>query len=264
MLNEQHILGKIAAGESSGAEFKEVTITDGKVKEPRRDGLSDEFAAFANQQGGTVIFGVSDDRKIQGVDIDCVPILIRFISEIWLDSVEPPVVDYFTDSIRIPDKMEQEKTLVYINISRSLWAHQSRNGFFLRQRDTKRKMTTEQLGRLLQFRSQARIISFNEQLVPNTNKVTLRRDLFAKFLRNTETEAQENDQLLKRRLLIDDNGFFRASVAGLLMGSDRSDDYLYNSFICAVCYKGLYKDANYQLDAQDLKGSLDKNLFEIS
>ena len=120
MLTEQQILGKIVAGESSGTEFKEVTVTEGTVKEAHRNGLSDEFAAFANQQGGTVIFGVSDDRKIQGVDIDCVPILIRFISEICHDSVEPPIVDYFLDSIRIPDEMEQEKTLVYINISRSL------------------------------------------------------------------------------------------------------------------------------------------------
>lgn len=262
MLNEQQMLEKIAAGESSGSEFKELTISNGKVKEPHRDGLSDEFAAFANQQGGTVIFGVSDDRKIRGVDIDCVPILIHFISEVCHDSVEPPIVDYFTDSIRISDEMEQEKTLVYINISRSLWAHQSRNGFFLRQGDTKRKMTTEQLGRLLQSRSQARIIPFNEQLVPNTDKSTLRRELFARFLRSTETEAQENDKLLKRRLLIEDNGIFRASVAGLLMCSDQSDNYLYNSFICAVCYKGLYKDANYQLDAQDFKGSLDNQILD--
>ena len=262
MLTEQQILGKIVAGESSGTEFKEVTVTEGTVKEPHRNGLSDEFAAFANQQGGTVIFGVSDDRKIQGVDIDCVPILIRFISEICHDSVEPPIVDYFLDSIRIPDEMEQEKTLVYINISRSLWAHQSQNGFFLRQGDSKRKMTTEQLGRLLQSRSQARIIPFNEQFVPNTDKSTLRRDLFARFLRNAETEAQENDQLLKRRLLIEDNGMLRASVAGLLMCGDQSDEYLYNSFICAVCYKGLHKDANYQLDAQDLKGSLDKQILD--
>ena len=123
-------------------------------------------------------------------------------------------------------------------------------------------MTTEQLGRLLQSRSQARMIPFNEQFVPNTDKSTLRRDLFARFLRNAETEAQENDQLLKRRLLIEDNGMLRASVAGLLMCGDQSDEYLYNSFICAVCYKGLHKDTNYQLDAQDLKGSLDKQILD--
>ena len=37
-------------------------------------------------------------------------------------------------------------------------------------------------------------------------------------------------------------------------------DYLYNSFICAVCYTGLCKDANYQLDAKDFKGTLDQQI----
>ena len=134
-----------------------------------------------------------------------------------------------------------------IEVPRSLFMHKTSNGYFVRQGSRKTEIPTEQLNRLLQARSQAGIIRFDEQPVPGTDKSTLRKDLFTRFLRNVETDEQENTQLLKRRLLVEDNGNCRASVAGLLMCSDQSREHLYNSFISAVCYRGPHKDANYQL-----------------
>ena len=46
------------------------------------------------------------------------------------------------------------------------------------------------------------------------------------------------------------------------MCTDRSEDYLYNSFISCVCYTGPHKDANYQLDAKDFKGPLDQQILD--
>ena len=261
MLSEREILEKIESGESSGVEFKEVKLVGGQFR-PHRAGLADEIAAFANQQGGVVIFGVSDNREILGIDIENVPKLIHFITEICHDLIEPPLVDYFVDSIRVPDETGEQKTLVYINITRSLWAHQSSNGFFLRQGDTRRKMTTEQLGRLLQARSQARIISFDEQFVPNTNKDTLRRDLYQRFIPTGVFNHEDEDLLLKRRLLVKEGGEYRASVAGVLMCHDNPDEYLYNSFIQAVFYRSKERDANYQIDAKDFKGPLDQQIID--
>ena len=262
MLSPIELLEKIVLGESSSLEFKSVQIAGNKVKTPSRSDLSDEIAAFANHKGGVIFFGVSDNGEIRGVAPHHIPELIHFISEICNDSIEPPVVDFSVDSVRVPDEAGNEKILVYIDIARSLWPHQSAGGFFLRRGDAKRKMTIEQLGRLLQARSQARIIHFDEQLVPNTDKSTFRKDLFTRFLPDAETEEDENARLLKRRLLVDDDGRYRASVAGLLMCSEQSDDYLYNSYISAVCYRGLHRDANYQLDAKDFKGPLDQQVTD--
>ena len=260
MFSRAQLQEKIDAGESSAVEFKTVNIAGGRVKEPARGDLSDEIAAFANHQGGLIIFGVSDNREVLGVGADSAP-LIRFLSEICHDSIEPPVVDYFVDSVSELGESEP-KRLVFINISRSLWPHQSAGGFFLRQGDAKRKMTVEQMARLMQARSQARIIRFDEQFVPGTDKSTLRKDLFTRFLRNVKTEEQENAQLLKRQLLVEGNGNYQASVAGLLMCSDQSQEHLYNSFISAVCYRGQHKDANYQLDAKDFTGPLDQQILD--
>lgn len=264
MFNPLQILEKIWLSETSSLELKSVQIAGTKVKAPTRDDLSDEIAAFANHKGGMIVFGVAPKTKeIQGIDIESVPVLIQFISEICHDSVEPPIVAFSVESILIPDEEgDGKRIVVYVDISQSLWLHQSAGGYFLRQGDAKRKMTTEQIGRILQARSQARIIRFDEQFVPNTDKSSMQRELFARFLRDPETDERENQQLLKRHLLIDDRGEYRASVAGLLMCSNRPDNHLYNSFICAVCYAGTDKDANYQLDAQDFRGPLDKQVVD--
>ena len=46
------------------------------------------------------------------------------------------------------------------------------------------------------------------------------------------------------------------------MCHDRPDDYLYNSFIQAVFYRGKKKDANYQIDAKDFRGPLDRQVMD--
>ena len=168
------------------------------------------------------------------------------------------------DGVEIPEPGEtgEEKHVVYVQIERSLWLHKSKNGYFYRHGNSKREMSTEHVLRAGQSRSQARIIQFCEQFVPNTAKATLQKSLYARFISATDTVDEENNLLLKRNILIDDQGDYRASVAGLLMCSEQSDEYLYNSFICAVCYKGLNKDANYQLDAKDFKGTLDQQIID--
>jgi predicted HTH transcriptional regulator len=149
-----------------------------------------------------------------------------------------------------------------MEIGRSLWLHESKNGFFYRHADSKRKMSIEHILRLGQSRSQARIIPFDEQLVPNTHYETLEKPLYQRFIPNEISDDETNNFLLKRHLLIKESNYYRATVAGLLMCSQHSDDYLYNSFICAVCYSGTEKDANYQIDAQDFKGTLDQQIVD--
>ena len=107
MLTAYDILDKINTGESSGVEFKEVIVRGDRIKSPHRDSLSDEFAAFANQSGGAVIFGVADKtREIRGIGVADVPVLIAYISEICHDSVNPPIVDFYVDGVEIPEPGE--------------------------------------------------------------------------------------------------------------------------------------------------------------
>ena len=242
------LLEKIYLGKDATIEFKRVL--------PHRNSLADEIAAFANARGGVILIGVDDDGEIIGIDRHALDTAEKTVIEICADSIDP-IVLIFTEKLRIDDK-----NLLKIEVPRSLFVHKTANGYFMRQGSSKREMPTEQLARLLQTRSQARIIAFDEQFVPNTHKETLREPLYQRFLTEGATEDEMDDLLFKRRLLVKDGEQNHASVAGMLMCHEKPDDYLYNSFIQAVYYLSTEKDANYQLDAKDFKGPLDQQIID--
>ena len=242
------LLQKILSGEDSTLEFKKEL--------PRRDSLADEIAAFANTRGGVILIGVDDNRNIIGLDIVELDRAETRAVEICQDSVVPPV-SVFTEKLWL-----DEKNVLKIEVPRSLFVHKSPGGYFIRQGSSKREMRPDQLARLMQSRSQARIISFDEQFVPNTTRETLRRELYQRFIREGAAEKEVEELLQKRRLLVREGQIYRASVAGMLMCHDRPDDYLYNSFIQAVFYRGKKKDANYQIDAKDFRGALDRQVMD--
>jgi len=242
------LIEKISLGEDTTIEFKRAL--------PHRNSLADEIAAFANARGGVILIGVDDNREIVGIDRRELDTAEKTVVEICQDSIDP-VLFIFTEKLRIDDK-----DLLKIEVPRSLFVHKTSNGYFIRQGSSKREMPTEQLARLFQSRSQARIIAFDEQFVPNTNKDTLKRDLYERFITEGATADDVADLLLKRRLLVKEDRENRASVAGVLMCHERPEDYLYNSFIQAVYYRGQQRDANYQIDAKDFKGPLDQQIID--
>ncbi len=242
------LIEKIHLGEDTTIEFKREL--------PRRSSLADQIAAFANARGGVILIGVDDNGEVVGIDRLALDRAERTVVEICQDSIDP-IVLIFTEKLRIDDK-----NLLKIEVPRSLFVHKTSNGYFIRQGSSKREMPTEQLARLFQTRSQARIIAFDEQFVPNTDKDTLRKDLYTRFITEGATEDEIDDLLLKRHLLVKEGNQNRASVAGVLMCHENPDDYLYNSFIQAVVYRGKEKDANHQIDAQDFTGPLDQQIIQ--
>ena len=239
---------KIILGEDTTIEFKR--------EMPDRDSMADEIAAFANSNGGTILIGIDDNKEIIGIELQQLDGVEKTVVEICHDSIEPTVL-FFTEKLRM-----DEKNILKIEIPKSQFPHRSPNGYFFRYGSSKRKMTTEQLGRLIQSRSQARTIRFDEQFVPTTHRRTLRESLYRRFITEDAPEDMIEDLLLKRTLLVEEGGEIRASVAGVLMCHDTSDEFLYNSFIQAVYYSGKQKDANYQIDAKDFRGPLDQQIID--
>jgi len=257
MLTASRVMEMVRTSENSGVEFKEARINSNRVVDPHRDGLSDELAAFANQSGGTVIFGVTDNtRQITGIAPSNIGTLVRYVSEICHDSVDPPLVDFYVGDVLVTNESGDERHLVYVQVGRSLWLHKSSNGYFYRHGDSKREMSTEHLLRVGQSRSQVRIISFDEQAVPNTGLDTLQKNLYLRFVVDDKQSS-----LGKRRLLASHDNTTHATVAGILMCSPVPDQHIHNSYIQAVFYRGKDRDANYQIDAKNCHGPLDEQII---
>lgn len=258
MLTPSEVLTLIRGGENSEVEYMEVRIRNGKVQEPKRDKLSDELAAFANHNCGTIIFGVADKTKqIVGIDPSDLPHLAKYLSEICTDTVKPPIVDIRVGNVNIADELGDLKYVAYVIVNRSLWLHESAGGYFYRLADSKRKMSTDHLLRVAQTRSHARVIHFDELAVIGTEKSVLDLDLLLRFVENTDPES-----LHKRRLLTPVNNEWIPTVSGVLMCCPAPEKFLYNSFIQAVRYNGLKKDTNYQIDAKDICGPLDTQIID--
>jgi len=255
------LLAKIRLGEDSTLECKTVTFRGQRIDGPRRDDLADELAAFANIADGVLVLGVDDRTKdIIGIPLDRLDSVETYVREICNDSIDPPLIVKII-RMNLPDLLGQDRAVIKIDIQRSLFVHKSPHGYFYRLGSSKREMKPDLLARLFQQRSQARMIHFDEQEVPNTTFDDLDEKLWQRFVASDDKNPQLT--LRKMGILLEDStvpGIKRASVTGVLMCSPIPSRWVAGAFIQAVSYRGRTRDANYQLDAADLTGPLDEQV----
>lgn len=258
----------ISLGESTYLELKEVRFTGGRVAGPSRDRLADELAAFANSRGGVLVLGVSDrDREIIGIPEERLDAVVDYVKETCQNSLDPPLEDIVVDRLMLPDSGGESVAIVKVQIPRSLFVHRSSNGFYHRVADSKRLMSTEYLARVLQQRSQTRLIRFDEQPIPTAEVADLDEALWRRF--ETARSDVDSTAFLHKLGIVspDSSGVLKPSVAGVLIASDSPRRWLPNAYIQAVAYRdtgigGAPLSKRYQLDASDIDGPLDRQIHE--
>jgi len=252
----EEIRKKMTLGEDSTLEFK-----SGEIAAKRRKGewrkLADEITAFANADGGALVFGVNDEREVIGLSKNQLDIIEKKVVELCNDSVTPPVHIY-TEKNYFPDLAGDDRPVLLVKVPASLWVHKSPGGYFNRQGSSMREMSPGILARLMQQRSQARLIRFDEQFVPNTSIDNLEEELWRPLVARAGESGER--ALVKCRLLVETRGEMRASVGAILMCSKRPDEFLPGAFIEAVRYRGTRRDSNYQIDASRMTGPLNQQV----
>lgn len=266
MLNSiSELLNKIRLGEDSYLELKEMRFSGEKISGPGRDDFADELAAFANSHGGVCVLGVTDKpREILGIPLDRLDGVESFVRAICIDSIRPPLTPTI-ERLLLPSTTGEEFPVIKIEIHRSLFVHQSPGGYFHRVGSSKRQMPPDYLARLFQQRSQARLIRFDEQVIPQANLDDLKENLWQRFTSH-RTLGPREDMLAKLGMTRkDEDGVIRPTVTGVLMGTEDPRNWLPNAYIQAVAYRGTEirtdNDAIYQLDAEDLTGPLDAQVM---
>lgn len=150
-----------------------------KVIEPHPDGLSDELAAFANADGGTVVLGVDDKTLMPtGIPAAQMEAVRSWLRGIINDRITPPL-DIHTQNIEIPNAAGEMVTVVVVTVPRSLWIHES--------------------------------LRFEEQGVADTSLNEADALLLRRFIR--QNEGDDRKQLRRLHLLADLEGQECLSVA---------------------------------------------------
>ena len=256
---KEELLDKIRLGEDSLLELIAVVFKGQKIDGPSRSELADELAALANAGGGVLILGVDDaSREVLGIPLDKLDAVESLVREVCNDSINPPLTAQII-RMELPDSGGVNTPVLKVDVPQSLFVHKSPHGYFRRLGSSKREMPPDLLARLFQQRSQARLIRFEEQAVPNTSMTDLSQSLWERF--TTRSHEPAETVLLKRNLLTkDESGAERASVAGVLMCAEFPEKHLSSAYIEAVRYRGIMQDSNYQLDAQRIRGPLDEQI----
>jgi ATP-dependent DNA helicase RecG len=262
----KELLDKIRLGEDSTLELKEARFAGNRVQGPSQESLADELAAFANGRGGVLVLGVNDARDIVGIPLDLLDAVEDYVRRACNDSIRPSLAP-FIERLALPLLTGEEKAVLKVEVDRSLFVHQSPGGYFHRVGSSKRAMPPEYLARLFQQRSQTRLIRFDEQTVPGATLDDLDPALWERFRSELSEDGRET---FLHKLAIarqDDDGTWRPTVAGVLVATREPRRWMPGAFIQAVAYRGTEarppeKGGFYQLDAADLSGPLDTQVFD--
>ncbi|HMU67649.1 MAG TPA: putative DNA binding domain-containing protein, partial [Cellvibrionaceae bacterium] len=253
----KQLMFHLRLGEDSSIEFKAIVFEGNTLKEPNKDKMAHEIAAFANGQGGCIVLGVEDKtRHLIGIEDTKVALAEEWIVNISQQNINPPV-KLHTRLVQLPNQQGDLKTVVYVEIPRSIAVHQSAGRYYQRIGSTKQEMKPEVLARLFQQRSQSRLIRFDETLVPGTSLEDIDKSLKQRFLKPA---VVENSLFKKLHLTAQEDDELGLSVCGVLLLTAEPTQFLSNAYIQCVFYSGTARDANDQLDAQDYTGPLDQQI----
>lgn len=261
MRDTEVLARRIRLGEDSTLELKRVLIAGSEIVGPKRYDFANEMAAMANSRGGTLVLGVADKtREIVGIPLERLDLVETWVRQICNDSVKPPL-DAEISKLELSDSDGTPRTVIEVVVPRSLFVHESPGGYFRRIGSSMRRLPAEVLARLLQERSQSRVIRFDETPIPGSTPADLDSKLVGRFLA-PKVELTETGLRKLRLVANDDDNVARITVSGALLCSRSPTDWMPHAYVQAVSYAGERRDVNYQTDARDVGGPLDTQIFE--
>ena len=262
----EELARRIRLGEDSALELKSIDVAGDYVRSPHRTGLADELAALANGRGGTLVLGVDDEtHRVKGMTLEDLDTAERWVREICNDSIKPPL-DADILKLELPGTDGAPAPVLRIDVPRSLFVHESPGGYFRRIGSSKRKMAPDVLARILQERSQSRVIRFDESIVPGTWLSDLHYSLTERFLRSNAVpslgQGGTTGDMLRKLGIVGGDATIELTLAGVLMCTEQPQRWLKHAYVQAVSYAGERTDVDYQVDAKDIGGPLDDQVVE--
>ncbi|WP_423920455.1 ATP-binding protein [Candidatus Poriferisodalis sp.] len=254
-ISDDELRTRLRLGEDSRWEFKQFEFSGDRPVSPKRDDLAEEIAAFANAQGGLLLCDVTDSGDVQPTSRAQLDQVESLVVEICRDSIEPPLVP------GIHRRELDKRALLVAEIPSGTTAHEVRGRSFVRVGSSKRLMTSDERLRLAERRAQGRYLWFDKQPVSGTGFGSLDPALWQPLL-SAQGASHPEQSLMQMGILVEDSdGALRATVAGILLCSERPHDWLPQARITATRYAGRSQSSG-QSDAREISGHLRKQIVE--
>lgn len=248
MTTKSELLQKIAAGEDSFTEFKE------RFDNP--ESIAGEIVAFANMDGGKILFGVRDDGIIVGVEK--ARQLEQNLMNVCRNNCQPAILPKIS-RIEVDGKL-----LLVLEITGIFDKPYRTSGgrYYLRVGSTKRDITREELARLIQS---AGLVQYDEMPIPNTNLDDLDIESFEEYYQQQFGEPISDvnippETLLKNMRLMHADGSL--SLGGLLFFGKQPQLFLPYTRLSAVCFAGEQICEEF-IDRKEIEGRMPKMVEEI-
>jgi len=237
------VLDRLTAGEDERTEFK--LLLDNKER------IATEIVAFANAQGGWMLFGVDDTGSVQGVADPAA--LERDLTNLCRQNCIPAL----RPTIEIIEVAG--KPVVLMKIVGPDKPYKSNRGiYYLRVGTTKREATQAELARIFQLRGK---VHYDEIPVVSTTLDDLNLIVFSRYYRDRFEEPLDEADiplpalLQNMRLAIELSGRLHLTLAGLLLFGEDPQAHLPYTRLSAVRFDGV-EMGERMLDRRELRGTL--------
>ena len=240
-MNWRDLEQRISQGENLHTEFKREGI--------RTDDLAAELVAFANTDGGLLIFGVDDNREIVAVTEP--DRLAQQIDQVAYGNCQPPLT-VLSETVRTPDG----KVLLVVRVPKGdLRPYRTRKGdYFIRTSSGKRRASRQELLRLFQAPES---FYYEETLILQATLDDLDFRAFRSFREQVVGNGDLDDvQLLIRwRLVREFEGIRYPTVAALLLFGLNPQRFLPHAYLVAARIPGT-DTAGEPADHKRVEGTL--------
>lgn len=254
------LIEEIRRGESETLEFKEFVPTNSRT-------YMRTVVAFANGRGGRILVGVSNNRKIVGVDNDNVFAQMDALVNAISDSCEPTIIP------RVYLETIEQKTIIVLDISSGrqspyyLKAEGMLKGVYIRVGATTRPASRESVQELIlegmgkgydEVKASREPISENEITELCQSLTAYAREQCTSAEERAQLKSLTKNQLLSWRLLLEENGQIYPTYGFYLLAGKNTYD-LMAQVQCAV-FKGLTRGKF--VDRKTYTGPLYKQIDE--
>ncbi len=247
------LIERISTGEDSYTQFKRELV---KAKE-----LAKEMVAFANSEGGIIIFGVDDNGEIIGLSSEEIEALGQLVGNTANENVRPPIHP-LTQNLTIGDKMV---TVVTIAKGTNRPYATSSGDYYIKSGPDKKKMSQEELRRLF---AESKNLFADEEIISDSDISDLNSELFYTFLEKDDSSVYEElksgqlslTTVLENRELLRDN---HLTLAGNLIFGIDPQKFTPSFYIDCVYFDGDDVSVDKFISKKVVKGSFRK-MFDDS